>query len=170
MTTSSLQPANRISVLFICTGNICRSPTAQGILEGLVSDTGLADVIKVDSAGTDAYHAQQAPDARSQAVAKAHGYDISGQRARMVQADDCNLFDYLIVMTDSHRLQLLMRLGRGCDARISKLLDYASDASYKHKDVMDPYYGGENGFERVFAMIEDGCRGLLEELRERLTA
>ncbi|MEM7736631.1 MAG: low molecular weight protein-tyrosine-phosphatase [Deinococcota bacterium] len=170
MDVTSAQSSTLVSVLFVCTGNICRSPTAQGIFEGLVSEAGLAEVIKVDSAGTDAYHTQEAPDARSQATAKAHGYDISGQHARMIRADDCTLFDYIIVMTDSHRLQLLIRLGRGCDAKISKLLDYASDASYKHQDVMDPYYGGENGFERVFAMIEDGCRGLLEELRERFTA
>ncbi|MEM6431312.1 MAG: low molecular weight protein-tyrosine-phosphatase [Deinococcota bacterium] len=169
MNTPSSQTTYRIAVLFICTGNICRSPTAHGIFEGLVQEAGLAEVIKVDSAGTDAYHTGEPPDARSQEVAKLHGYDISEQRARLLKQDDCLQFDYLIVMTDSHRLQILMRLGRSCDTKISKMLDYASDTSYKHHDVMDPYYGGENGFERVFAMIEDGCRGLLEDLRGRLT-
>ena len=157
-----------LSILFICTGNICRSPTAQGVFGYLLEQTKLQDRVQVDSAGTDSYHVGASPDTRSQATAKAHGIDLSSQRARRISPADCDAFDYLIVMDDGHRRTLNMRLGQHCGAKISKLLDYAKDNSYRHDDVPDPYYGGSGGFERVYAMIEDGCQGLLEDVQKRL--
>ena len=157
-----------LSVLFVCTGNICRSPTAQGVFEHLLSEANLPDRVRVDSAGTDSYHVGDSPDKRAQATAKAHGIDLSTQQARRITPADCDTFDYVIVMDDGHRWTLNTRLGRQVDTKISKLLDYASDKTYHAADVPDPYYGGTGGFERVYAMIEDGCQGLLEDVKARL--
>lgn len=163
----------KINVLFVCMGNICRSPTAQGVFESLVQRSGLASMIRVDSAGTHAYHIGNQPDTRSQQAALGRGIDLSGQRARKVQATDFTEFDYVLAM-DLHNLQALQAYAQAKQASHLKLfMEYAS--RWQVREVPDPYYGGSQGFERVLDMIEDASEGLLAHLvrnhpleRERL--
>lgn len=152
----------QVSVLFVCMGNICRSPTAQGVFEHLVQRSGLAESIRVDSAGTHAYHIGNQPDTRSQQAALGRGVDLSKQRARQVQADDFSHFDYILAM-DLNNLQILQRSAQAQQARNLKLfMEFAS--RWQEREVPDPYYGGSQGFERVLDMIEDASEGLLEHL------
>lgn len=154
---------NKIKVLFVCMGNICRSPTAQGVFEQLVHSHGLADRITVDSAGTHAYHVGNPPDKRSQAAAQGRGLDLSTQRARQVKGDDFRAFDYILAM-DRANLDDLLRHGspeqRG---RIRLFMSFAS--RWESDEVPDPYYGGSTGFERVLDMVEDAAEGLLAHIR-----
>ncbi|HPY40545.1 MAG TPA: low molecular weight protein-tyrosine-phosphatase [Thiolinea sp.] len=152
----------QVSVLFVCMGNICRSPTAQGVFERLVQRSGLGAAIQVDSAGTHAYHIGNQPDKRSQQAALGRGIDISKQRARQIHDDDFTNFDYVLAM-DLHNLQALQRLTQARQAKNLKLLmEFAS--RWQEREVPDPYYGGPQGFERVLDMIEDASEGLLEHL------
>lgn len=155
---------SKISVLFVCMGNICRSPTAEGVFRSLVEEAGLSDRVEIDSAGTISHHAGNAPDQRAQEAAQKRGYDLSKQRARQVTSEDCERFEYVLAM-DSDNLERLRSLcGDGTPRRF---LEYASEASVQ--DVPDPYYGGGDGFERVLDLIEDASRGLLEDVRSRLS-
>ncbi|HFC54079.1 MAG TPA: low molecular weight phosphotyrosine protein phosphatase [Gammaproteobacteria bacterium] len=157
-----------VRVLFVCMGNICRSPTAQGVFRRLVEEAGLESRIEIDSAGTHSYHVGKVPDQRAMQSAHARGYDLSDLRARRVTVEDCERFDYLLAM-DEENLQLLRGL---CPPdhqhKLHLLLDFASDVTLR--EVPDPYYGGRKGFERVLDLVENACRGLLEhvavELRE----
>lgn len=157
----------RIGVLFVCTGNICRSPTAQGIFEQLLREQGLARRFLIDSAGVSGSHVGQAPDPRSQQAAKARGVDLSKQRARKVKVDDFQSFDYLIAMDEGHH-ELLLSLRPETEpvrAQLHRLMEFAPTLALT--DVPDPYYGPLNGFQRVFDIVDAGCRGLLTELRRR---
>ena len=154
-----------VSVLFICMGNICRSPTAEGVFRYLVKEAGLENRIKIDSAGTHAYHVGEPPDARSQEAAKAKGYDLSTQWARALSEDDCETFDYLITM-DADNLANVKELCSS--AKATPLLSYAS--SVRETDVPDPYYGGGRGFERVLELVEAGCKGLLDDITTKYFA
>ena len=154
-----------VRVLFICMGNICRSPTAQGVFARLLKQEGLERLIKVDSAGTHAYHIGEPPDVRAQQSAGKRGVDISGQRARRVEKDDFERFDYLLVMDRDNysRLETLCE-----EPNRSKLRLFMEFAPHLHEEeVPDPYYGGANGFERVLDMIEAASQGLLEDIRQR---
>lgn len=152
----------QVSVLFVCMGNICRSPTAQGVFESLVQRSGLAEVIRIDSAGTHAYHIGNQPDSRSQQAALGRGVDLSKQRARQVQTTDFSDFDYVLAM-DLHNLQALQRFAQAQQAKSLQLfMEFAS--RWREREVPDPYYGGSQGFERVLDMIEDASEGLLEHL------
>ncbi|HMT92302.1 low molecular weight protein-tyrosine-phosphatase [uncultured Thiothrix sp.] len=152
----------QVSVLFVCMGNICRSPTAQGVFESLVQRSGLAEVIRIDSAGTHAYHIGHQPDSRSQQAALGRGVDLSKQRARQVQTTDFSDFDYFLAM-DLHNLQALQRFAQAQQAKNLQLfMEFAS--RWREREVPDPYYGGSQGFERVLDMIEDASEGLLEHL------
>lgn len=152
----------KITVLFVCMGNICRSPTAQGVFESLVQRSGLAPVIHIDSAGTHAYHIGNQPDSRSQQAALGRGIDLSKQRARQVQTTDFSDFDYVLAM-DLQNLQALQRFAQARQAKNLKLfMEFAS--RWREREVPDPYYGGAQGFERVLDMIEDASEGLLEYL------
>ena len=152
-----------VKVLFVCTGNICRSPTAEGVFDKLVKEAGLADDVHVESAGTTAYHVGEPPDRRSQAAARQRGIDLSQQRARQVNEADLRTFDYILAMDEGH-LNDLARIARTPPGtRLSRFLDFAPDRL--EQDVPDPYYGGPNGFENVLDMIEDASRGLLEDIR-----
>ena len=144
-----------MKVLFVCTGNICRSPTAEGVLRALAEKQKLR--IHVESRGTHDYHVGEPPDPRAQQHAKRRGYDLSAQRARHVARRDFEDFDLVVAMDRGH-LQLLRRMAPAhLQGKIRPLLAGA--------DVPDPYYGGPEGFERVLDMIEEACRGLLDEIR-----
>lgn len=150
------------SVLFVCTGNICRSPTAEGVFRKLVERAGLADRIRVASAGTHDYHLGEPPDPRAVRHASERGYDISQLRARHLHAADCRHFD-LIVACDRGHYDFICRLAPGGRTSFVRLMDYAPDAGTR--DVPDPYYGGPKDFERALDLIEQGAAGLLDALK-----
>ena len=156
----------RCSVLFVCMGNICRSPTAEGVFRKYVADAGLVDKIHTDSAGTHAYHSGEPADRRAQAAASRRGFSLEGIRARRVTDADYEHFDYILAM-DEDNLVLLQE--RAPESRLNKVRLFLEFAESRHEtDVPDPYYGGAAGFERVLDMVEEASRGLLETLRSRL--
>ena len=150
-----------VSVLFVCTGNICRSPTAEGVFRKLIQREGLADTIQIDSAGTHGYHVGSPPDARAQEAAKRRDYDLSGQRARQVTQDDYERFDYVLVMDEAN-----YRIVKPQCPKAQKLLSFAPNVD--EEDVPDPYYGGDRGFERVLDMVEVASEGLLRHIRREV--
>ena len=150
-------------VLFVCTGNICRSPTAEGVLRHRVEALGLADKIAVDSAGTHAYHVGEAPDQRSVAAARKRGILIEGLRARKIAPGDFHEFD-LILALDFEHLQHLRRLEPKDATALTRLfLEYAGSA--REKEVPDPYYSDTQHFEYVLDLIESGVEPLVEKLK-----
>lgn len=156
---SSSQP--KVRVLLVCLGNICRSPSAHGVLEKYIKDKGLEEQIEVDSAGTGDWHIGKPPDPRSITAARKRGYDLSQLVARQVRARDFQDFDYILAM-DRSNLRALQELSPPSHrARLRLFLDYGSSA---HDTVPDPYYSGEQGFELVLDLIEDACERLLTEI------
>lgn len=149
-------------VLFVCMGNICRSPTAHGVFEALVKDSGVTERISVDSAGTHAYHVGEPPDLRSQATAQKNGIDLSNQRAQKVKPSDFEVFDYIIAMDSSNYQDLLSITPKPLHDKVYRLMDFATLS--KATDVPDPYYGGDQGFDNVFTMVSEACEGLLTHL------
>jgi protein-tyrosine phosphatase len=149
-------------VLFVCMGNICRSPTAEGVFRQMVSQRGLSDAFEIDSAGTHDYHLGHAPDVRSQAHAKAKGYDISGLRSRLITEEDMRYFDRVLVMDDRNHERVHALSPVDERGKIQLLTEYC--VTLKADQVPDPYYGGDAGFARVMAIIEDACHGLLDAL------
>ena len=156
-----------VKLVFVCTGNICRSPTAEAVMRHLVREAGLAKRIAVDSAGTHDYHVGAPPDARSQAHAAKRGYDLSTLRARRIAAADFVESDMLLAMDRGH-LRLLRRTApANLRDRIRLFMEFAP--TFQQADVPDPYYGDEMAFEIVLDMIETGARNLLGTLdRERM--
>ena len=146
-------------------GNICRSPTAEGVFRKLIRDEGLEGHIETDSAGTHAYHVGEPPDRRSQATAVSRGIDISDLRARKALSSDFAEFDYVLAMDRDNHSMLEMICPKGYEDRLRLFLEFAPDLP--HKEVPDPYYGGAQGFERVFDMVEAASRGLLADIRQR---
>jgi protein-tyrosine phosphatase len=154
------------SILFVCTGNICRSPTAEGVFRRHVANAGLAKRIAADSAGTHGYHVGEPPDVRSQAAARRRGYDLSGLRARRLSPEDFTRFDLLLAMDRDHH-EILVRLAPlSAGHKVRMMMSYARRST--HKEVPDPYYGGPGGFELVLDLLEDASEGLLEALRGEL--
>jgi protein-tyrosine phosphatase len=155
----------KTSVLFVCMGNICRSPTAQGVFARLVEDSQLGHLIHIDSAGTHAYHVGNPPDQRATEAAARRGIDLTPQRARRVVVDDFERFDYVLAMDRSNREDLLAICPKPHLAKIRLFLEFTQPPS--QADVPDPYYGGAQGFERVLDLVEEAARGLLEDIRSR---
>ena len=156
----------KIRVLFVCMGNICRSPTAHSVFEQLVRDAGLEANVEVDSAGTHAYHVGEPPDRRAQQTARGRGIDLSGQRARKVHDADFHEFDYILAMDEDNLHGLRSRCPPECEDRLHLFLSFAPRMG--EREVPDPYYGGTHGFEHVFDLVDAAGRGLLEDIRARL--
>ncbi|WP_428604600.1 low molecular weight protein-tyrosine-phosphatase [Sedimenticola sp.] len=155
----------KVSILFVCMGNICRSPTAHGVFEQLVEDAGLAMQIEVDSAGTHAYHVGHPPDPRSQETALGRGIDLSRQRARKAAREDFERFDYVIAMDRDNFNNLLAIAPAHQREKLHLLLDFAPELGLR--EVPDPYYGGAGGFDRVFDLVSTASRALLDTIREK---
>ena len=154
-----------VSVLFVCTGNICRSPTAEGVFRQYLLTNSLQDKVRTDSAGTHDYHSGEPPDRRAIAHASSRGYDISGLRARQVTARDFEDFDLVLAMDRGH-LRFMEQLC--APEHRGKLRLYLDFAGMKDADVPDPYGGGADGFELVLDMVEAASRGLIDHLRSHL--
>jgi protein-tyrosine phosphatase len=156
--------SSRIGVLFVCLGNICRSPLAEGVFRRLVEDAGVADRFDIDSAGTSSYHRGEPPDRRTAALARQRGVVLE-HAARQVTDEDLLRFDYLLAM-DASNLGKLQRLAQGQAVRARlELLRSFDPASHDDLEVPDPYFGGEDGFEHVHDLVEAACAGLLEHIR-----
>ena len=153
-----------VAVLFVCTGNICRSPTAEGVMRKLVTERGYGERIVIDSAGTHGYHEGEPPDPRSIEAALQRGIDLSQQRARRIREGDFSNFDLILAMDRGHARILSRAAPRHGEARIAMFLDYAPHLGAS--DVPDPYYGGEGGFELVLDMAEAAAAGLLEAIEQ----
>jgi len=154
----------KVSVLFVCMGNICRSPTAEGVFRHVVEEAGLADRIKVDSAGTHAYHIGEPADRRARAAAERRGISLEGIAARRVRDEDFAGFDYIVAMDRLNHVTLVDQADAEHHDKIRLFLEYSAG---REDDVPDPYYGGSAGFERVLDLVEEASRGLLETLRSR---
>lgn len=156
---------DKVSVLLVCMGNICRSPTAEGVLRAMAERQGVAQGFEIDSAGTHAYHVGEPPDPRARKAALKRGYDLSVLRARRVNDLDFTHFDCILAM-DWENLAMLQR---ACPAehrhKLGLFLEYA--ANFEEDEVPDPYYGGDDGFERVLDMVEDAALGLIAAMRSR---
>jgi len=147
-------------------GNICRSPTAEGVFRRLVGDAGLSGDFYIDSAGTHAYyHEGSPPDQRAAAVAASRGFDLEGIRSRMVGPEDFDIFDWIIAMDRNNLTELQRIKPPESKARVQLLLRFATGR--REEEVPDPYYGGAQGFERVLDLVEVGSRGLLSTIRAR---
>jgi protein-tyrosine phosphatase len=155
-----------IKVLFVCLGNICRSPTAEGVFTQLVADARLSEQIQIDSAGTHDYNIGNPPDLRSQQAALQRGIDLSTLRARQITVADLIEFDYILAM-DNYNYQILHSI---CppehEHKLHLLLDFAPQ--FNTREVPDPYKGGDKGFEHVLDLIESACKGLLIAIRQQL--
>jgi protein-tyrosine phosphatase len=153
-------------VLFVCMGNICRSPTAEGVFRQRANALEIGHLIDIDSAGTHNYHEGAPPDPRSIAHAAKRGVDLSSLRARKVVAADFSRFDYIVAMDDNNRRHLLAMCPPRLHHKISLLMEWGGEED--EYEVPDPYQGGADGFEHVLDLVETGCEGLLEAISEQL--
>ncbi len=154
-----------VSVLFVCLGNICRSPSAEGVFRSVAERHGLLDRLELDSCGTGSWHIGKQPDARATEAASRRGIDISGLRARQISEQDLDRFDYVLVMDRQNLADVrdIWRQNGGTEPEL--FLAYSKTG---HDEVPDPYYGGEDGFEQVLDLIEDAAEGLIADIRGRL--
>ena len=157
--------STEIAVLFVCLGNICRSPTAHGVFEKLVAEQGLASQIHIDSAGTGDWHLGKQPDPRTLLAGRQRGYDLSHLRARQVKAADFDLFDYILAMDGTNLMNLQQLQPPHFTGRLSLFLPFGQGSI---EEVPDPYAGGSEGFEEVLDMVELAAEGLLAHLRTDL--
>jgi len=160
---------SKISVLFVCLGNICRSPTAHAVFQSMVDQQGLGDQILVDSCGTGDWHIGRAPDPRSQKQALERGYQMDNLRARLVDNSDFNQFDYILAMDKQNLADLKSMNCQNYSGELGLFLDFCRNPNYAdYSEVPDPYYGGEKGFELVLDLIEDASTELLSQIKARL--
>lgn len=159
-----MTPAGAVKIIFVCTGNICRSPTAEGVFRHLAAAAGLESRFQIDSAGTDSYHVGEAPDKRAVKIAARHGVSLQGQRARALAPADFNAFDYLFAMDGGHLFDMQNRAPQGHTGRIELFLSAAGIDG--RQDVPDPWYGSEADFEDVFALVSSASEKLLNRLKE----
>lgn len=164
---NSMNNKENVSILFVCMGNICRSPTAEGVFRHLVQQEGHDNWITTDSAGTHAYHIGNQPDHRSQKTALSRGIDLSDLRARQAVENDFNDFDYVLAMDDDNYQLLSEICPAGLEDKLSLFLDFSNE--YSESQVPDPYYSGDQGFEHVFDLVDSASRGLLEDIRKRFS-
>ncbi len=157
-----------IKVLFVCLGNICRSPTAEGVFRKLVEGVNLQRHIEADSAGTHAYHIGKPPDQRAQTAAARRGVDLSAMRGRQATVEDFHEFDYILAMDWQNLSYLQDQCPEDLRYKVRLFMEFAPD--YPNDEVPDPYFGGTNGFDRVLDMIEDAANGLLREIRHKRVA
>ena len=157
--------ARVIKVLFVCTGNICRSPTADGVFTDMVAAAGLSEQVTVDSCGLSAYHVGELPDTRSHQMAQSRGYDLGHIRSRKIKPGDYTKFDYILAMDDGHLRDMRRQAPSASQQKLKLFLDYHPKLS--GQSVPDPYYGGPNGFVDVFDMIEETSRRLLAHIRDQ---
>jgi protein-tyrosine phosphatase len=153
----------KVAVLFVCMGNICRSPTGEAVFRRLAPTLAPALDFEIDSAGTHGYHIGAPPDERSQRAARQHGVDMSDLRARQLEASDFDRFDWIVFMDETNRRDARKQSHPGARARLVRLLDFAPDQPLR--DVPDPYYGEVADFERVAGLIDTGVRGFIAALR-----
>lgn len=154
-----------VKVLFVCLGNICRSPTAEGVFRAIVDEAGLSDLVSIDSAGTSGWHIGDPPDERGQRAALTRGYDLSQQRARKVGPRDFDTFDYIIGMDSRNVADLSAMAPAGTRDKVSLFLAFAPETG--EREIPDPYYGGSDGFDQVLDLVEAASRGLLADIRAR---
>lgn len=153
---------SQIKVLFVCMGNICRSPTAEGVFTHLVEKQGTRDRFMIDSAGTHAYHVGEQPDTRAQQTARQRGIDLSYIRARKFAYTDFEMFDHILAMDSDNYAILLDACPAQYQDKIKLFLDFAPERN--ERDVPDPYYGGQNGFDHVFDLVEDASQGFYSSI------
>lgn len=158
--------AKKASVLFVCLGNICRSPAAHGVFETMVSQANLDRYISIDSCGTGSWHLGQPPDDRMQKAALLRGYDLSHLRARRIEDDDFNRFDFVLAMDTRNLADVMKKAPNHYAGNIQLFMDYAPEESVL--EVPDPYYGEEDGFERVLHLVETASSGLLKRIQNSL--
>lgn len=153
---------NKTSVLMVCMGNICRSPTAEGVLKRKAEAAGMTHLLHIDSAGTHEYHVGNPPDARAQKAARGRGYDLANLRGRHVSDQDFATFDYILAMDRDNLANLRRRCPEQHQHKVKLYLAFSS--RFPNLNVPDPYYGGNKGFEQVLDMVEDAADGLLAEI------
>lgn len=153
-------------VLFVCTGNICRSPTAEGVFRQIVTEADLADRIGADSVGLHGYHAGEPPDSRAHKVARERGYEIGHLRARQMTEQDFNDFNLIVAMDTGHYQQLARTGPPGSLEKLAMFLDSAPQ--FGRMDVPDPYYGGAQDFDYAMDLIEAGAKGWLQKIRDQI--
>ena len=154
---------DRTSVLFVCMGNICRSPTAEGVFRHYVAAAGLEEQFDIDSAGTHAYHVGEPPDRRAQQAASRRGFSLVDIRARRIATEDFERFHHIIAMDEDNLAMLHEQADAAQRGKIRLFLEFSKGPE---TEVPDPYYGGATGFERVLDLVEDASRGLLEMLKK----
>ncbi|WP_027330951.1 low molecular weight protein-tyrosine-phosphatase [Marinimicrobium agarilyticum] len=155
-----------VNVLFVCLGNICRSPTAHGIFEQKVKNAGLQDEIVIDSAGTGGWHIGKSPDARASQFALERGYDLSHLRARQTDPSDFLTYQYILAMDNANLADLKRMKPSSYKGHLGLFLDFGDNPQYR--EVPDPYYGGDDGFQLVLDLVESACDGLLLDIRHQL--
>lgn len=152
----------KTKVLFVCLGNICRSPTAEAVFRGMASAAGMLDKLEIDSAGTSSYHIGEAPDSRATAAAKTRGYEMSHLVGRQVKPNDFEHYDYILAMDNANLRDLRRNCPAAYQSKVELFLHYAN--RFDENEVPDPYYGGSQGFEHVLDLVEDASKGLLDAI------